>query len=73
MDLLEISEKREMGREDAAKLLHQIADSLAHHNEVEFAREGIKFHLAVPNQVTVELEIEVESEESSIEIEISWS
>lgn len=72
MDLLEISEKREMGREDAAKLLHKIADSLARHNDVEFARQGIKFNVAVPDQVTVELELEVESDESSLEIEISW-
>jgi len=72
MDLMEISEKREMGREQAAKLLHELADSLARHNEVEFTRNGIGFHVAVPNQVTVEVEIEVESDESSIEIEISW-
>jgi amphi-Trp domain-containing protein len=72
MDLLEISEKREMGREEAAKLLHKLADSLARHNEVEFTRGGISFHFHVPNQVTVEVELEVESDESSIEIEISW-
>ena len=72
MDLMEISEKREMGREEAAKLLHKIADSLARHNEVEFMRNGISFHINVPNQVTVEVELEVESDESSIEIEISW-
>jgi len=72
MDLMEISEKREMGREEAAKLLHELADSLSRHNEIEFARNGIKFHVAVPNQVTVEVELEVESDESSIEIEISW-
>jgi amphi-Trp domain-containing protein len=61
-----------MGREEAAKLLHRIADSLARHNEVEFMRNGISFHINVPNQVTVEVELEVESDESSIEIEISW-
>ena len=72
MDLMEISEKRKMGREEAAKLLHRLADSLARHNEVEFTRNGISFHIHVPNQVTVEVELEVESDESSIEIEISW-
>jgi amphi-Trp domain-containing protein len=72
MDLMEISEKRKMGREEAAKLLHRLADSLARHNEVEFTRNGISFHIRVPNQVTVEVELEVESDESSIEIEISW-
>ncbi|MEH6583331.1 MAG: amphi-Trp domain-containing protein [Halioglobus sp.] len=72
MDIMEISEKRSMGREEAAKLLHELADSLARHNEVEFTRNGIQFHINVPDQVTVELELEVESDESSIEIEISW-
>ncbi|MEH6593549.1 MAG: amphi-Trp domain-containing protein [Halioglobus sp.] len=72
MDIMEISEKRTMGREEAAKLLHELADSLARHNEVEFMRNGIQFHINVPDQVTVELELEVESDESSLEIEISW-
>jgi amphi-Trp domain-containing protein len=72
MDLLEISEKRKMGREEAAKLLHELADSLARHNEVEFMRNGIEFHVNVPDEVTVELELEIESDESSLEIEISW-
>jgi amphi-Trp domain-containing protein len=72
MDLMEISEKRKMGREEAAQLLHQIADSLARHNAVDFTQEGINVHIKVPNEVTVEFEVEIESDESSIEIEISW-
>lgn len=72
MDLMEVSEKRKMNREDAAKMLHELADSLARHNEVEFVRNGIKIHINVPDEVTVELEMEVESDESSIEVEISW-
>ena len=72
MDLMEISEKRKMSREEAAGLLHEIADSLARHNDLEFMREGIKIRINVPNQVEVELELEVESDESSLEIEISW-
>jgi amphi-Trp domain-containing protein len=72
MDLLKVSEEREMGREEAAALLRELADSLARHNEVEFEREGIRFHLEVPDRVSVELEIEVESDESSIEVEITW-
>ena len=72
MDILEISEKRKMGREQAAKLLHSLADSLARHNEVEFSRGGMDIHVKVPDEVTLEFEIEVESDESSIEIEISW-
>lgn len=72
MDLMEITEKHRMTREQAAKLLHSIADSLERHNEVEFKREGIKFKIDVPREVDVELELEIESDESSLEIEISW-
>lgn len=72
MDLMEISEKRKMRREEAAQLLHQIADSLARHNAVDFMQEGIKVHVKVPDEVTVEFEVEIETDESSIEIEISW-
>ncbi len=72
MELLDISEKRRMVREDAAALLHQIADSLARHNGLDFNRGGLKFHINVPSEVTVEVEVEMESGESSIEVEISW-
>jgi amphi-Trp domain-containing protein len=72
MELLEISEKRKLSREEAAGVLHDIADSLARHNELEFERGGIKFHVNVADQVELEIELEVESDESSIEIEISW-
>ena len=72
MDLMEISEKSKLSREEAAKLLHKIADSLERHNELEFMREGIKFHIDVPSQVEVEIEVEIETDESSLEIEISW-
>lgn len=72
MDLLEISEKHNMSREAAARLLHQIADSLARHNELEFERNGIKLRVDVADQVEVEIELEIESDKSSLEIEINW-
>jgi amphi-Trp domain-containing protein len=72
MDLMEISEKRTMGREEAAQLLHQFADSLARHNAVDLVQNGVKVNIKVPDEVTVEFEVEIESDESSIEIEISW-
>jgi amphi-Trp domain-containing protein len=72
MDLIEISEERKMGREEAAKMLHNLADSIARHNAVDFIRDGIKLNIKIPNEVTVEVEIEIESDESSIEVEISW-
>jgi amphi-Trp domain-containing protein len=72
MDILEISEKRNMSREDAADLLRKLADSLARQNSLDFAHEGKKLHIKVPDNVTVEVEVEIESDESSLEIEISW-
>ncbi len=72
MELIEISEKQKVGREEAAKLLHEIADALARHNGLDLMRQGIKLRIDVPSEVTFELEVEIESDESSIEIEISW-
>ncbi len=72
MDLLELSEKKVMKREEAAELLRQLADSLARHNNVEFNHNGMKVQARVPAEVTVEVEFEAESDESSIEVEISW-
>lgn len=72
MDLLEIEEKHEMRREEAAQLLHRIADSLERHNSLEFNRGGLKFTIDVPDQVEVEVEMEIDDEGSSFEIEINW-
>lgn len=72
MDLMDISVKRKMRREEAAKVLHELADSLARQNAVNFTKDGVKVHIKVPDEVDVEFEVEIESDESSIEIEISW-
>jgi amphi-Trp domain-containing protein len=72
MELMEISEKRKMSREEAAKLLHSIADSLARHNKLEFQRQGINVRVDVAKQVEVEIEMEVETDQCSLEIEINW-
>lgn len=72
MDLLEISEKRTMRREQAAALLRELADSLSRHNAVDLKREGKNIHVKVPDEVTVEFELEIENDESSLEVEISW-
>jgi len=72
MELMEISRKRTMAREEAAQLLHSLADSLARQNALDFTENGIKVHVKVADEVTVEMEVEIESNESSIEIEISW-
>ena len=72
MDLLEIEVKREMSREEAARLLQHIADSLARQNNLQFDRGGKKFIVDVPDQVEVELELEIGDDGNSLEIEISW-
>jgi amphi-Trp domain-containing protein len=72
MDIFEISDKKKMSREEAADLLRTIADSLSRQNALDLTRDGIKLHIKVPNEVTVEVEIEIESDESSLEIEINW-
>lgn len=72
MDLFEIKQKHHMRREDAAQLLHQIADSLAHQNKLQFLQEGKKLVVHVSNQVEVELELEVADDGNSLEIEINW-
>lgn len=72
MELLEIERERRVRREEAATWLRQLADSLSRHNEVEFVREGLRYHVEVPDEVTMSVEIEVGGDDNEIEIEISW-
>jgi amphi-Trp domain-containing protein len=72
MDLLEISQKERLGREEAAARLHAIADALARHNDVEFERGGMRFKIHVPDEVDFKLELEIEDDERELEIELKW-
>ena len=72
MDLIEISEKERLSREEAAGRLHALADALARHNEVEFERGGLRFKVHVPDEVNLKLEIEIGDEERELEIELTW-
>ena len=72
MELLEIERERRLRREDAASWLRRLADSLSRHNEVEFVREGLRYHVEVPDDVTMNVEIEVGGDDNEIEIEITW-
>ena len=72
MDLLEITEKDKLSREEAAARLHALADALARHNEVEFERGGLRFKVHVPDEVNFKFEIEIEDDEREIEIELTW-
>ncbi len=69
--LLEVTEKQRLSREAAAARLRDIADQLARHNALEFAREGVRYPAKVPAEVDLTVEIEL-GDESEIEIEISW-
>ena len=72
MDLMEITEKERLSREDAAARLRALADALAKHNEVEFERGGLRFKVHVPDEVDFKLEIEIEDDERELEIELKW-
>ncbi len=72
MDLIEHKSSESMGREPAAAKLRDIADQLARHNQLEFERDGVRYSVKVPDQVTLALEIEVGDDGSEIEVEISW-
>ena len=59
MDLIEITEKERLRREDVAARLRTLADMLARHNDVEFDRGGMHFKVRVPDEVDFKLEIEL--------------
>ena len=70
--LIEHSSQELLSREAAAERLRALADEIARQNEVEFQREGQRFTVRVPDQVTFCLEIEVGDEGSEIEVELKW-
>lgn len=72
MELVEISQKQRLSREEAAARLHALADHLARHNDVEFEREGLRLKVRVPDTVELKLELEVEDDGSELEIELTW-
>ena len=72
MDLMEVTEKERLRREDAAARLHAIADALASNNEIEFVREGLRFKVHVPDAVDFKLEIEIGDDERELEVELKW-
>ena len=72
MDLIEHSTEERMRREDAAQRLRELADQLSRHNGVSFTRDGVRYDVDVPDEVTLGFEVEVGSDGSEIEVEISW-
>lgn len=72
MDIFEIEEKQTLRREEVAARLHNLADMLARHNEIEFERGGMKFTVNVPDEVRLKTELEIETDERELEIELKW-
>jgi amphi-Trp domain-containing protein len=72
MALIEHSSEQRLRREDAAGRLRELADELARHNEVSFVREGVRFTVPVPDEVTLAIEVEVGGDENEIEVELRW-
>lgn len=72
MELIEVEEKQQLSREEAATRLRQLADQLARHNEVEFERAGVQFRAHVPDDVLFTFEFEIEDGGCELEIELSW-
>ena len=70
-ELIEVTERETSSREAAAARLHRLADQLARHNEIEFVRDGVKYAVSVPDEVTLKIEIEL-GEENEIEFELTW-
>ena len=72
MDLIDVTDEQRMSREAAAERLRALADELARHNEVPFTRDGVRYSVRVPDQVTFKLEIELGDDGSEIEVELTW-
>lgn len=72
MDLIEHTSDERLRREEAADRLRALADQLSRHNEVSFERDGLRFKVRVPDEVSFSLEIEVGDDESEIEVELKW-
>ena len=71
-ELIEVSEKQTLSREAAAARLRDLADQLARHTEIAFERDGVRYTVDVPAEVTFSLEIEVGDAGSEIEVELTW-
>jgi amphi-Trp domain-containing protein len=72
MDLVEISQKERLRREEVAARLHAFADNLARHNDIEFERAGLRFKVRVPDEVELKIEFEGGDDGSEMEIELTW-
>lgn len=72
MDIVEVEKKETLSRQEIATRLRRIANILATDGEqLEFERGGMKFNVAMPEQVEFKVEIEL-GDENELEIELNW-
>jgi amphi-Trp domain-containing protein len=72
MDLVELTEKETLRREEAAARLRAIADELASGNDIVLERDNLRFVARVPDQVSMKIEFEIEDDGAEFEIELTW-
>ena len=72
-DMLELQQKQQLSREEAAARLRAIADELASGNDVVFESEGMRIVGRVPDDVRLKLEFEIGADETEFEIELTWA
>ena len=72
MELIEIENERTLSREEAAAWLQELAHQLSRNNQLQLRKEGLKYTVRVPDEVTMEVEVEIDDDKSKLEIEISW-
>jgi amphi-Trp domain-containing protein len=72
MEIFEVELKEQLGREEVAARLRNLADMLARHNDLEFERGGMRFTVPVPDVLELKVELEVDSDKRELEIELTW-
>ncbi len=72
MKLIELKDKTELSREQAAARLRAIADELASGNDVVIERKDMRFVAHVPDRVHLKVEFEIEDDGTELEIELTW-
>ena len=71
MDLFDIDDTMRLRREEAAARLRELADALAQNNAVEFARDGRRITVRIPDEVNLKIEVEL-GDENELEVELTW-
>ena len=58
MEILEIETERTLSREDAAAWLQELAHQLSRNNQLQLRKDGLKYTVRVPGEVTMEADIQ---------------